>query len=137
MAQRTELNRPYGLKHEDDIVRDITELYSTASTTTTKVIEIGNWSLEGAFPLNALVAHGLSATEWKTIRTLSLVIRDDNDLYYNISPFPFPADDPKINVIDSTNITLVVNTGNTFDTVDYNNASSYNRGWITITYTAD
>jgi hypothetical protein len=30
MAQRTELNRPYGLKHEDDIVRDITELYAGA-----------------------------------------------------------------------------------------------------------
>jgi hypothetical protein len=27
MAQRTSLNRPYGRQHEDDLVRDITELY--------------------------------------------------------------------------------------------------------------
>jgi hypothetical protein len=30
MAQRTKLNRPYGRQHEDDVVRDITELYENS-----------------------------------------------------------------------------------------------------------
>lgn len=45
MAQRTSLNRPYGLVKEDDIVRDITELYTLsegASQSLSEVLEIDN-----------------------------------------------------------------------------------------------
>lgn len=42
MAQRTKLNRPYGLQHEDDLVRDISELYSIVGVEDGKTSAIGN-----------------------------------------------------------------------------------------------
>lgn len=56
MAQRTRLNRPYGLQHEDDVVRDITELYE-GQTSIYNIIEglvnvASNGAITGFFNQN-------------------------------------------------------------------------------------
>jgi hypothetical protein len=39
-----------------------------------------------------------------------------------------------VSSVDATNITLRAEYGGLFDNDAFNNASSYNRGWVTITY---
>lgn len=46
MAQRISLNRPYGLRHEDDIVRDITELYQKTDDLNKSYINYFDFSSE-------------------------------------------------------------------------------------------
>lgn len=107
----------------------------------TKIIEIGNWNMDATSTLN--VPHGLGAN-YKNIRGLSGIIRDDNDMnYYSIpsSPSGGSADVNfyvvrGVSVIDNTNIPVERKTGGNFDHADFNNAAAYNRGWITITYEA-
>jgi hypothetical protein len=56
MAQRTSLNRPYGRQHEDDLVKDITELYSETinkfNIVKGVVTVAGNGTITGFFTQN-------------------------------------------------------------------------------------
>jgi len=102
-----------------------------------KVIDIGDWDMDATASVN--VAHGLSATEWKTIRAICVIVRNDADNEY------FQLDSPVLGtfgiqgglgVINSTNIGLErLGTGQ-FDNTAFN-STSYNRGWITLEYTPD
>lgn len=98
-----------------------------------KVLTIGDWDMDTA--PGVTVAHGLS-TDYKKIKNVSAVIRDDADsVYRNIYFFDGTSLHGGIHDIDSTNISLTRLGGGTFDSINYN-ATSYNRGWIYILYAA-
>jgi hypothetical protein len=111
---------------------------TTANPLTTKTVDLGDWDMDATVTLT--VAHGLSVTEWKTVRKLSCIVRDDLDVNYD--------DIQRIeneltgllcggfSGFDSTNIYLKRYTTGTFDSTAYN-ATSYNRGWLTFEYTPD
>lgn len=91
---------------------------------TTKVINIGDWDMQTNS--NKTVAHGVP--DFTTIRSISVVIRNDNNTYH--------YDLTRAGIIarwTTTNIDLLRDLGGTFDNVDFN-ATSYNRGFVTITY---
>lgn len=94
------------------------------------VIDIGDWNMDTT--TNISVAHGLS--DFTKIRSINVIIRDDADGLYSdlagtaISGVGGSAD------ATSTNISLSRQTTNSrFDSANYS-STSYNRGWIYITY---
>ncbi len=98
-----------------------------------KTIDIGDWNMDSTTDIS--VAHGLTLS---TIRFVSITIRNDADsAYYPISgrSDTTAALDAQIRSLNSTNVTLRRSTGGPFDGTDYD-STSYNRGWITIWYTA-
>lgn len=106
---------------------------------TTQTINISDWDMDTT--TNVVVAHGLSATEWKTIRNINAIIRNDADTEY--SPLDSKTDtalgagmNGGIDIFDSSDVYLVRMTGGQFDGVNYN-STSYNRGWITFEYIKD
>lgn len=119
--------------------------YLSAGLTYTEV-NIGDWNMNATDSVT--VAHGLSATEWKTVRDVQVIIRDDSDATYR--PLDCVTSDTQtigvsdgitswggISSIDSTNITLYrIAEDDFFDNTDYD-STSYNRGWVRIGYTAD
>jgi len=96
----------------------------------TKILDIGDWNMDTTNSIN--VAHGLTLAN---IRNITWIIRDDaNTTYYS------PHDNvlgysANINTIGATNINLVTNLSSLFSTTAFD-STSYNRGWITITYVA-
>jgi hypothetical protein len=112
----------------------------TERGTVTKEIQIGNWNMQGAASLHT-VPHGLSATEWKSIRRITVVIRDDSDGYYtDLTQFQlFLTGTPSacVHSWDATNISLARQIGNEFDNASYSTPPASNRGWITFEYTPD
>lgn len=104
----------------------------TIAVIKTKIIEIGDWNMDTTTSLS--VAHNI--TNWKNIRDVSAIIRNDGDTaYYNL----FDSRDAGGNSsggmssIDSTNILLTRVTGGLFDGIGYD-STSYNRGWIYVVY---
>lgn len=100
----------------------------------TKIIEIGDWDMDGAASGNAV--HGLA--DETTIRSISVMIRkDDGDLFSGTETASGSGvkqlwiDNP----ISPTQINISRLGGGVFDNTDFN-ATSYNRGWVTITYVA-
>ena len=96
---------------------------------TTTTIDIGDWDMDTTVNVN--VAHGLSATEWKTIRSIDIMIRDDLDS--SLTPLDY---DSGLYFVDSANFRLSRNTSATFNSVNYD-STSYNRGFVTFDYTPD
>ncbi|MCK4500826.1 hypothetical protein KAU11_10025, partial [Candidatus Babeliales bacterium] len=89
-------------------------------------LDIGDWDMDATLGIN--VAHGLSATEWKTVRQLDAIIRNDADGQY--FPLLVPnsgAIDGGIASINATNIAMERTTGGFFDSTSFN-STSYNRG---------
>lgn len=105
---------------------------------TTKRLEIGDWDMTATTQVN--VAHGLSATEWKTMLESNVLIRNDGDTVYSPLKSLFTPSSGLINggvsVIDSTNITLGRYTTGGFDDGAFT-STSYNRGWVTFDYIKD
>jgi hypothetical protein len=109
-----------------------------------KVIEIGDWNMDTA--ASVYVLHGLS-TDYKKIRSVSGIIRDDADTIYSVvgcaattgtSAFPAVYFDGSIGVgagIGATNINISRSGDAGFNGTDYD-STSYNRGWITILHEA-
>ena len=101
------------------------------------IIDIGDWDMDATTTIN--VAHGLSATEWKTVRSMSGFIRNDADtVYYPITMAngnTFAAD-VGFGYIDSTNVNFTRLGGGAFDNTSYDQ-TSFNRGWVTLEYTPD
>ncbi len=99
----------------------------------TKVVQIGDWDMDAN--ATTTVAHGIA--DFKKIRSIAAMIRDDADnLYSNLMIVNFlTAANTGGNVgsPDATNITLARITGGFFDGTDYN-STGFNRGWLTITY---
>lgn len=101
-----------------------------ANTLKTKVIDIGDWNMDTTATVS--VAHGLT---WTSIRKISVIIRDDVPDYYYDFPSYFDGTTWEYVRADSTNIILQRSTSGVFDSVVYD-STSYNRGWIIITYIA-
>jgi hypothetical protein len=101
-----------------------------------KVLSIGDWNMNAG--ASTVVPHGLGAN-YKKIRSVSVVIRDDSDTGY------YPLD--SINLVsngltngtaadlDSTNITLYRFDGGLFEDTDFD-STGYNRGFVTVIYEA-
>jgi hypothetical protein len=95
----------------------------------TKVIEIGDWNMDATTTLT--IAHGLT---WTKVRHISALIRNDADAentdfnYYDAA-----GTDTGGIQIDATEINLRRPTAGFFDNNGFA-STSYNRGWVTITY---
>lgn len=97
-----------------------------------EILELGDWDMDTT--TNIDVAHGL---EYSDIIKAEVWVRNDADTARsainsgvdatNTTPQGFVGD------IDSTNVNIVRLTTGKFDHADYN-ATSYNRGWLIITY---
>jgi len=132
------VNMGQGLVDNSDAidVDGIVEQGSGAAELKCKVVEIGVWDMNVSADGDATVsvAHGLTFTD---IRSITGVIRNDsNDAYY---PIPFCTNtetDVRNAGWDTTNVTLAVRTGGTFDGASFDTDTDYNRGWITIWYEA-
>ena len=98
-----------------------------------KVIDIGDWNMDLTSSLNVL--HGSTLSK---IRNVNVMVRDDNDTNYHLltGQFNYTTAIPEggIERITTTTIWLEREVGGLFDSTLYD-ATSYNRGWITIWYT--
>lgn len=101
-----------------------------------KTVEIGDWNMDTT--TTVLPAHGLSGTEWKTVRSIDIMIRTDDDTaYYNIDANSAPgAVDVFMSLLNSTHIYLARTTSGSFDNSNFD-STSYNRGWVTFMYKPD
>jgi len=88
--------------------------------------ETGDWNMVSTGTLN--VNHGLLLA---TVRTLNTMIRNDAGTLF--SALNFTGFFSNYEEILSTYVRLIREAGSTFDSTDYD-ATSYNRGWITIEY---
>jgi hypothetical protein len=99
-----------------------------------KVVEIGDWDMDA--DATKSVNHGLTKT---TIRAVSALIRGDSDgdrFPLDHMNFSDPTDGNNqggVGFIGNTQVNLVRLTGGNFDSTSFN-STSYNRGWIYITY---
>jgi hypothetical protein len=103
-----------------------------------KDIEIGVWNMVAT--ATASVLHGLSEAESKTIRNISVTIREDNDDdYFNLTQDinNTGSVDGSISKWNKGQINLARRTGGAFDNTSFNATASFNRGWITFQYRPD
>ena len=104
------------------------------NTLKTKVIDIGDWDMDATTGVD--VAHGLTLAN---IRHISAMIRQDDDaIYWNLDRGLNVADmsqQGQVVAVASTNVSLWRLTSGVFDSTTYD-STSYNRGWIVITYIA-
>ena len=106
--------------------------WGTGSNLKVKVIDIGDWDMD--LTTLVVVPHGLDDQK---IRSVEVMIRNDvggeiKNLIWGHSNFD-TTPQGAIRRADSINIRLYRLDGGTFD-VTTHNATSYNRGWITIWY---
>jgi hypothetical protein len=95
-----------------------------------KSVNIGDWNMDADASKN--VAHGLA--DFKKIRGIDVIIRNDSDTapYHHISGSD-GSNNVWVNGIDNSNIGLTRLVLGIFDSASYD-STSYNRGWVTITY---
>ncbi|KKN66851.1 hypothetical protein LCGC14_0467190 [marine sediment metagenome] len=100
-----------------------------------KVIEIGDWDMDAASSHN--VAHGIGAS-YKNIRSISGIIRDDDDTnYYKLELIQLDGvPQGGVSLIGSVNIQLERFATGTFDAAAFDDFGGVqgNRGWVTIGY---
>lgn len=99
------------------------------------IMEIGDWNMDTtSFKIISFASEDFVLSEIRDVRAM---IRNDNGL--NIIPidnlgFLGTADVPgTVEVISGTNIQLARVGGGKFDNTSYNQ-TSFNRGWLTVTY---
>ena len=111
-------------------------LRQVLSNLITEKVDIDDWNMDSA--LSVSVAHGLSATEWKTIRALNVIIRNDTDTFrYKIETMSVAGVmQGVVSSIDATNINLARLAGGFFDNANFD-STSYNRGFVTFDYIPD
>ncbi len=100
----------------------------------TKVIEIGDWNMDGTGFVD--VVHNLTLTKIRMVSVL--IINDAETISYNLINSVSGTVDLYRGGwfdIDAANVTLNRSTNGFFDDTDFN-ATSFNRGWVTITYEA-
>ncbi len=103
-----------------------------------KRLDIGEWNMDATNDVN--INHGLG--NFKNIKSINGVIRDDSDVNYN--PFyagrteSTPDTQVWIRLIDESTVKIYRKTGGAFDSVPYNGTASTvaNRGFIFIEYEA-
>ena len=111
---------------------DLNDIAGNLEVPVTIEIDIGDWDMDANDTVS--VAHGLSATEWKSARRLQVVVRNDGDITYFLLYTQTGASD--LAQWDDTNVILFIDSPGQFDKTDFD-ATSYNRGWITFCYTPD
>lgn len=98
----------------------------------TKIIEIGDWNMDTTTYIE--VTHGLALSK---IRGVSAIIRSDNGLAHTplVRCYSNTNGTMQGHVVGITGTTVALQRldGGVFDSASYS-ATSYNRGWITITY---
>jgi len=110
---------------------------NTGTALKTKVVNIGDWNMDTES--DTTVAHGITASK---IRDISCIIRNDDDDWYNLAASnSATADDGGSGATDLFGVaiqrydsTYVYLTRSGIFNSTYYNATSYNRGWLTITY---
>ena len=97
-----------------------------------KVVEIGDWNMDA--DTTKVVNHGLSS-DFKKVRGVEVIIRDDTDVtYIDInSPTSAGVVHGGSGGMNNTSITLVRTISGAFDNSSYD-STSYNRGWVTFSY---
>ena len=99
-----------------------------------KVIEIGDWNMNTT--TSKTVTHGVG--NYKKIRSVSGIIRDDSDVVYASIPTLYNVEDGLSHVgiyrVMSTYVELKRFSTGIFDNSSYESAPSGNRGWIMIWY---
>lgn len=116
----------YLVGNEKTTTQDIADLNGAFATT---VISIGDWDMDTAGV--ASVAHGLTFTDIRSISVL--IINDTSTFIYPLNSNNAAGVGNGYFYFDNTNVFLIRIAGGTFDSTDYN-ATSFNRGYITITY---
>ena len=92
-------------------------------------VNIGDWNMNfsSGGSLTTSINHNLGSTDYKNIRNVSVIIRDDNDsVYYNFNG----SQNSSTIGITSTQFVLTQTSPSGFDNATFN-ATTYNRGWIT------
>lgn len=93
------------------------------------VVDIGDWNMISTTTKS--VAHGLTLTK---IRNVEVLIRDDTDAIRGpITAIGTLTDVDGNYYADGTNVVMQRRVGGSFDSASYD-ATTYNRGWITIFY---
>lgn len=96
----------------------------------TIVLDIGDWDMSNATGSGSVnVIHGLT---YSKIRSIDVIIRNDADTLKLPLNFALTVSSGFFS-LTSTTVDLTPVIGGVFDGTDYN-ATSYNRGWITIAY---
>ncbi len=110
--------------------------FNTGNTEVRQELLIGDWDMTAT--TSVAIAHNLSGTEWKTIRSTGIIIRNDaDDTYYDGSILTgVQTNDVGIAEFDSTNITVFRAAGGFFASADFD-ATSYNRGFVSFWYQPD
>lgn len=98
------------------------------------VVNIGDWNMQGGGFVT--VAHGIA--DYTKIRSVDVLIRDDSATELRpltiMSYLTGANNGGSINAITSTTINISAMVGGFYDSTAYN-ATAFNRGFITITYT--
>lgn len=112
---------------------NVEDALAEIGTTKTKVVPIGDWNMDTTSDVT--VAHGLDFTK---IVAVTVLIQSDFEtgrtLLNRGVNFSDTTPQGYIESIVSLNVTLTRLTGGFFDATAYD-ATSFNRGWIVITYT--
>lgn len=98
-----------------------------------KMVDIGDWNMDA--DATKSVAHGLTLAN---IRYVSGVVRrDDLDHIHDIPDFNVATGRIELYVVEigATNVDLERNSASEYNSADYD-STSFNRGWISIWYTA-
>lgn len=105
-----------------------TKIFPDQRVVRTRIRDIGDWDMDNS-PV-VTVNHGLTSTN---IRSVDAMIRDDSGIWK-----PLTTGSPtngSIGANGTTQVALSRTAGGIFDNTSYD-STSYNRGWITITYIA-
>ncbi len=110
----------------------------TAIPHKTIVIEIGNWNMDSTLTVN--IAHNLSTTEYKTIISTNIIIRNDTNTVLlpiaSLSNFVAGSVAGGITSINATNVQIQRQQAGTFDGASYS-GTSISRGTIALQYQPD
>lgn len=90
-----------------------------------KVIDIGDWDMDSTTSVS--ISHGLLDIGF--IRGMAVTVRKDSDVTLRMDPISNGGDI----YVEGANVILTRDSAGIFDTTEYDE-TSYNRGWITITY---
>lgn len=125
------------IRTQNNILEFSTTSYSGGSVNTE--IDLGDWNMDTTSGVT--ISHSLSVTEWKGIRNVGLIIRNDADTeYYTIDSGASSTGGGFVNVgiekFTSTDFHVFRVEDGSFDNTDFD-STSYNRGYITFTYIPD
>lgn len=120
-------------------IDDVAQGKDTTAALHTKILEIGDWNMDSTAYVD--IAHGLTQANIRVVQALVRSDEGSSETWRMLSPYSgiyyegASVGDPGggISAIGAVNIRLFRSTGGVFDSTDFN-ATSYNRGWITIWY---